>query len=87
MAESVPRPTAEHPLLQRCEPPPGFSPGIGRYVAQLTETRAEWLRQVAGLTPAQLSWYPDDETESIGTQLGYERKCSPPCGGSMTRTC
>jgi uncharacterized damage-inducible protein DinB len=52
-----------------CDPPPGFSPGIGRYVAQLTETRQELLRQVEGLTPAQLSWHPNDLVESIGTQL------------------
>ena len=69
MTDPAPRPTAEHPLLQTCEPPPRFSPGIGRYVAQLTETRAEWLRQVAGLTPAQVSWYPNDDVESIGTLL------------------
>ena len=69
MANPEPRPTADHPLVTTCEPPPGFSPGIGRYVAQLTETRAEWLRQVEGLTPAQLSWYPNDDVESIGAQL------------------
>lgn len=52
-----------------CAPAAGYAPGIGRYVAQLAETRAELLRQVAGLTPSQLSWHPDDATESIGTQL------------------
>jgi uncharacterized damage-inducible protein DinB len=38
-------------------------------VAQLAETRAELLAQVSGLTPVQLAWHPNDETESIGTQL------------------
>lgn len=57
------------PRVTTCGPVPGFSPGIGRYVAQLTETRQELLRQVAGLTPEQLSWHPNEQTESIGTQL------------------
>ncbi|HKG27191.1 MAG TPA: DinB family protein [Thermomicrobiales bacterium] len=52
-----------------CDPPPGFSPGIGRYVAQLTETRQELLRHLEGMTPEQLSWHPNDQVESIGTQL------------------
>lgn len=52
-----------------CDPVPGFGPQIGRYVAQLTETREELLRYAKDLTPEQLSWYPTDDTESIGTQL------------------
>jgi len=52
-----------------CDPLPGFSPGIGRYLAQLTEIRRDLLKQVAGLTPEQLSWRPNEEVESIGTQL------------------
>ena len=64
-----PTPTPNAPHITTCEPPPGFGPGIGRYLAQLTEIRHELLGHVAKLTPAQLSWYPNDETESIGTQL------------------
>ena len=57
------------PKTVTCGPVAGYAPGIGRYVAQLTETRAELLRHVESLTPEQLSWHPDDATESIGTQL------------------
>jgi uncharacterized damage-inducible protein DinB len=35
----------------------------------MSEIRHELLGHVTGLTPAHLSWYPDDQTESIGTQL------------------
>jgi uncharacterized damage-inducible protein DinB len=57
------------PKVVSCDPVPGFSPQIGRYVAQLTETRDELLRYATTLTPEQLSWHPTDNTESIGTQL------------------
>jgi uncharacterized damage-inducible protein DinB len=42
---------------------------VGRYVAQLTEVREDLLHELDGLTPAQLDWHPDDQTESIGTLL------------------
>jgi uncharacterized damage-inducible protein DinB len=57
------------PQVVSCDPVPGFSPQIGRYVAQLNETRKELLRYTKNLTPDQLSWHPDDNTESIGTQF------------------
>lgn len=63
------RPTAARPEITSCGPAPGYAPGIGRYVAQLAETRDELLRQVADLTPAQLAWTPNDQIESIGTLL------------------
>jgi uncharacterized damage-inducible protein DinB len=69
MSEARPRPTPDNPEITTCSPLPGFCPWAGRYVAQLAETRRELLRQVADLSPAQLSWHPNDETESIGTQL------------------
>jgi len=50
-------------------PAPGIAPGIGHYIAQLTETREELLRPLDGLGPAALSWHPTDRVESIGTQL------------------
>jgi uncharacterized damage-inducible protein DinB len=62
-------PTAANPAVTTCGPIEGFTPGIGRYVAQLAETRAELLSQLDGLTPEQLAWHPNDDTESIGTQL------------------
>ena len=69
MTSLDPHPFPEHPYVTACDPPPGFSPGIGRYAAQLAETRRELLRNLDGLSPDQLSWHPDEQTESIGTQL------------------
>ena len=63
------RPTAANPEITTCGPVDGYSPGIGRYVAQLTETRGVLLSQLDGLTPEQLAWHPNDDVESIGTQL------------------
>ena len=63
------RPTAANPAITTCGPIDGYTPGIGRYVAQLTETRGELLAPVVGLTPEQLAWHPIDDAESIGTQL------------------
>jgi uncharacterized damage-inducible protein DinB len=62
-------PTAAHPRRVTCDPVPGYSPQIGRYVAQLTEVRADLLHELDGLTPAQLDWHPDERNESIGTLL------------------
>jgi uncharacterized damage-inducible protein DinB len=62
-------PTAANPRLVTCDPVPGYSPQIGRYVAQLTEVRQDLLAEVTGLSPAQLDWHPDAQTESIGTLL------------------
>ena len=61
-----PEPSAH---IVNCGPAPGYSPGIGRYITQLTLTRRELLQQLEGLTPEQLSWHPSDDVESIGTQL------------------
>ncbi|HMA37835.1 MAG TPA: DinB family protein [Chloroflexia bacterium] len=63
------QPTAAHPRITTCDPVAGFPPQIGRYVAQLTEVRADLKHEVAGLTVAQLDWHPDAQTESIGTLL------------------
>jgi uncharacterized damage-inducible protein DinB len=63
------QPTAAHPRLVTCDPVAGYSPQVGRYVAQLTEVREDLLHELDGLTPAQLDWHPDDQTESIGTLL------------------
>jgi hypothetical protein len=63
------QPTAARPRIITCNPVEGYSPQIGRYVAQLTEVRQDLLHELAALTPAQLDWHPNDQTESIGTLL------------------
>lgn len=62
-------PTAANPKITTCDPVEGFSPQIGRYVAQLTEVRNDLKQEVSGLSIAQLDWHPDEQTESIGTLL------------------
>ncbi len=69
MVQSDPAPSSGSPLITVLEPAPDHTPGIGHYIAQLTETRAELLRPLEGLSPEALSWHPTDEVESIGTQL------------------
>ena len=62
-------PTAANPRITTCDPVEGFTPQIGRYVAQLTEVRNDFKGEVAGLNIVQLDWHPDEQTESIGTLL------------------
>jgi uncharacterized damage-inducible protein DinB len=62
-------PTAANPEITTCDPVEGYSPQVGRYVAQLNEVRRRLKEEVAGLSIEQLDWHPDDATESIGTQL------------------
>ncbi len=62
-------PTAANPKITTCDPVEGYSPQIGRYVAQLTEVRTDLKYELKDLTTVQLDWHPDDATESIGTQL------------------
>jgi uncharacterized damage-inducible protein DinB len=61
--------TAANPEITTCNPVEGYSPQIGRYVAQLTEVRSDLKHELKNLTQEQLDWHPDDATESIGTQL------------------
>jgi uncharacterized damage-inducible protein DinB len=63
------QPTAAHPRIVTCDPVEGYSPQIGRYVAQLNEVRADLLHELDGLSVEQIDWHPDDKTESIGTLL------------------
>ena len=63
------QPTPTQPRITTCTGPAGFASGIGRYLAQLAEIRAEILTQVDHLTPEQLAWHPTPDTESVGTQL------------------
>ena len=62
-------PTAANPEITTCDPVEGYSPQVGRYVAQLNEVRHFLKEEINGLTIEQLDWHPDDNTESIGTQL------------------
>lgn len=62
-------PTAANPRITTCDPVEGFTPQIGRYVAQLTEARQHLKGELAHLTQEQLDWHPDEQTESIGTLL------------------
>src|SRR5213596_512879 len=63
------KPTAANPKVTTCDPIEGYTPQIGRYMAQLTEVRNDLKQEVAGLSIAQLDWHPDEQTESIGTLL------------------
>jgi uncharacterized damage-inducible protein DinB len=47
----------------------GFSPRIGRYLAMMDDVSARVLSYVDGLSAEQLSWFPDESCESIGTLL------------------
>jgi uncharacterized damage-inducible protein DinB len=62
-------PTAANPTITTCDPVQGFTPQVGRYVAQLTEVRDDLKHEVSGLTIPQLHWHPNDHTESIATLL------------------
>lgn len=61
--------TAANPEITTCNPVPGYAPWVGHYVAQLTQVRNDLKSEVKGLTVEQLDWHPDEDTESIGTQL------------------
>jgi uncharacterized damage-inducible protein DinB len=63
------KPTHTNPRIVTCNPVEGYSPQVGRYVAQLNEVRDDLKSQLEGLTVEQIDWYPDEKTESIGTQL------------------
>ena len=69
MEQPNPAPSSGSPLITALESAPDHAPGIGHYISQLTETRAELLRPLEGLSPEALSWHPTAEVESIGTQL------------------
>lgn len=51
------------------DPAPGFAPTVGRYVTMLEDVRRRTLKYVAGLSAGQLSWFPNEKVESVGTQL------------------
>jgi len=61
--------TAANPRIVTCDPVAGYSPQVGRYVAQLNEVRADLLHELNGLSVEQIDWHPDEQTESIGTLL------------------
>jgi uncharacterized damage-inducible protein DinB len=53
----------------RLESTPGLPPRLGLYFAQMEDVRRVTKRYVEGLTVDQLSWYPNERVESIGTLL------------------
>ena len=61
--------TAANPRIVTCDPVAGYSPQVGRYVAQLDEVRNDLLHELEDLTIEQIDWHPDEQTESIGTLL------------------
>ena len=61
--------TAANPEITTCDPVEGYSSQVGRYVAQMNELRHDLKWQVENLSIEQLDWHPDEQTESIGTQL------------------
>ena len=61
--------TAANPEIITCDPVEGYSSQIGRYVAQMNELLHDLKREVEILTIEQLDWHPDEQTESIATQL------------------
>jgi len=62
-------PTAANPEITTCDPVEGYTPIVGRYVAQLGEVRRRLKDEVEALSIPQLDWHPDEATESIGTLL------------------
>lgn len=52
-------------------PMPGFTPVIGRLVAQLQYVRWSMLRAVDGLSVAELDHLHDSESNSIGSLLAH----------------
>ena len=51
------------------EPVSGLPPRIGLYFAQMEDVRRVTKKYISGLSPEQLSWYPNDRVESVGTLL------------------
>jgi hypothetical protein len=49
--------------------PIGDDPEVGRWLAALEDGRRDTLRELEGVTPAMVDWYPDAPLNSIGTLL------------------
>ena len=49
--------------------PIGDDPEVGLWLAALEDGRADTLKELAGLTPDVIDWYPDAPLNSIGTLL------------------
>jgi len=49
--------------------PIGDDPEVGRWLAALEDGRRDTLRELEGVTPEMLDWYPDAPRNSIGTLL------------------
>jgi uncharacterized damage-inducible protein DinB len=53
------------------KPVAGFTPQIGHLVAMMSHARAATLKEVQHLTQAQLDYFPDEKSNSIGTLLKH----------------
>ncbi|MGI8999223.1 MAG: DinB family protein [Candidatus Limnocylindria bacterium] len=49
--------------------PIGDDPEVGRWLAALEDCRRETLRELGGVSPEMVDWYPDAPLNSIGTLL------------------
>jgi len=49
--------------------PVGNDPEVGRWLAALEDGRRDTLRELEGVTPRMVDWYPDAPLNSIGTLL------------------
>jgi hypothetical protein len=49
--------------------PIGNDPEVGRWLAALEDARSDTLRELTGVTPAMVDWYPDAPLNSIGSLL------------------
>jgi hypothetical protein len=47
----------------------GDDPEVGRWLAALEEARRDTLRELEGVTPEMLDWYPSQPLNSIGSLL------------------
>ena len=49
--------------------PIGDDPEIGRWLAALEDGRADTLKELDGVSPEMVDWYPDAPLNSIGSLL------------------
>ncbi|MBA2263947.1 MAG: DinB family protein, partial [Chloroflexi bacterium] len=49
--------------------PVGDDPEVGRWLAALQDGRRDTLRELDGVTPPMIDWYPEAPLNSIGTLL------------------
>ena len=55
--------------MRHLDPPPGYEPAVGRFVAMFEDTRSRLLDVLERLDPAELDQTPPGSPNSIGTLL------------------